>query len=117
MANRSKAKGTEFESSLVKQLAALTGRKVRRLTLHGNKDIGDLEVHGWDCTIEAKAPGAGKPLSLSAWQRETETERVNGGARWSALIVRHPGYPNDPYVIVPITQFVALMEFYEAMRP
>lgn len=64
-----------------------------RRHLRGNLDRGDLVHPHWTC--EAKCPGRGKPLNLSAAMTEARREAANNGQdRW-CVIARRTGYPID----------------------
>jgi hypothetical protein len=82
------AKGNRF----ARLIAARLGTEVRALC--GNLDRGDLVHRTW--TLEAKCPGRGKPLNLSAAMTEACTEALNAGTPTRyAVITRRTGYPLD----------------------
>lgn len=93
MSNPSKTKGTEAESAVVKTLKA-AGFRAKRLTLHGNKDVGDVDCGLDDIVIEVKGGHAAESASdgqIEKWRQETEVEKRNAGAAAGALIVKRKG--------------------------
>ena len=96
MTNRSKQKGTRFET----EIAAYLG--VERRTLGGSKDRGDLAISpNWvaECKNE-------RQIDLAGYMAEVETERLNAKARYGAAIVkrRNKG-PAEAYVVMPLRTF------------
>lgn len=77
MSNPNKAKGTTFETDVVKYLRALGPYEVDRLTLNGSEDQGDIIVKEngeGHCLIEAKATSR---ICLPEWWRQATVERDN----------------------------------------
>ncbi len=75
MANPSKARGTQFESAVVKFLRE-RGAEADKLGLNGNEDQGDIvvrEEYGYTL-IEAKA---GRKYDLAGWMQQALVEREN----------------------------------------
>ena len=86
--NRSKAKGTQHESQLVKWLRENGFPDARRETLHGSKDVGDIGGVSWrgiPIVIEVKNC---RDKRHAQWLKEAEAERVNAGAP-IAFVVTH----------------------------
>ena len=85
--NKAKAKGTAFESALVRYLAEETGAWVERRALSGNADKGDLLGDGVlaDWCLEAKNH---KSIDLASFVDQAEIEARNAGSRWFAAIVK-----------------------------
>lgn len=96
MTNRSKAKGTAYETQLVRWLRARLGdERIERRALHGNRDMGDiygLVCHGdAEGIVEAKAHATVTPSLVAEWQRQTEDERANADADFALLAIKTPG--------------------------
>ena len=79
MTNRSKAKGTQFESQCARWLTERLGYPVERRALHGNRDVGDLAwlIGGGGARgiVECKAVKAITAANVAEWRRQTEAER------------------------------------------
>lgn len=95
MANRSKAKGTAFETLCARWLRErLDDDRIDRRALSGAKDRGDLYglyAHGWEGIAECKDYRSCSDADLEEWQRQTEAERLNACADWALLIVHRKG--------------------------
>ena len=95
MANRSKSRGTSYESQCVRYLRQkLDDDGIERRALHGNKDMGDvfgLKAHGHTGIIECKNVKRYGKVDLNKWRHDTITERENAGADFSLLVVHKPG--------------------------
>lgn len=92
MTNRSKAKGTQFESQCARWLTERLGYHVERRALHGNKDVGDLAwlIGAGDARgiVECKAVKAVTTANVGEWRRQTIAERDNAGADFSWLVIK-----------------------------
>lgn len=93
--SKAKAKGTKYESALVKVLNDWSGGQVaERVALHGNYDNGDLRLTVDDLTICVEAkwrksyPSEGDMLYFRA---QTLAETGNSGADCGVLVVNHYG--------------------------
>lgn len=97
MANRSKAKGTAFESAVVKYLRGELGdNRIERLALHGSKDMGDighLFAHGSEGIIECKAHKRPTRSLVSEWREQTIDERENSDSDFALLVIKNPQHP------------------------
>ena len=95
MANRSKAKGSSFESQCVAYLRErLDDNGIERRALHGNNDMGDvfgLHAHGFTGIIECKNHKSYGPSDIMKWQAQTVAERENSGADFAVLLVHKAG--------------------------
>lgn len=94
--NRSKKRGTAFETALVRWLQERLGdERIERRALHGSKDMGDiygLVCHGnAEGIVEAKAHATVTPSLVSEWQRQTEDEQANACADFALLAIKTPG--------------------------
>ena len=92
MTNKSKAKGTAFETQCARWLTDRLGYPVERRALHGNRDVGDLAwligaggAHG---IVECKAVKAVTTANVSEWRRQTVAERDNAGAAFAWLVIK-----------------------------
>lgn len=88
--NRSKKKGTEAESAVVRYLRTVGWPGAERRALAGHDDLGDV-VGCPGLVWEVKAHKQYSDLDVAAWMGETETERVNAGADFGVLVVRRHG--------------------------
>lgn len=95
--SRAKAKGTRFESALVRYLrAGLEDDRVERRALSGSKDMGDLHhlfAHGSEGIVEAKSHKTVTFGKVSEWREQTLDERENADADFALLIVDVYGSP------------------------
>ena len=91
MANKSKAKGTAFETSVTRYINGWVGEKVcERVVLHGNKDHGDLCLTVDDLTLTVEAKWRKSYPSRSEeidFRRQTITETANAGTDGGILVV------------------------------
>ena len=105
--NRSKAKGTAWESAIV---TFLTERwpHVERRALAGSKDRGDvMGLPG--VVIEAKSAAR---LELSEWAKETAAEVANANARIGVTWIKRRGKTSaaDGFVIMDGHTFAYLLK-------
>lgn len=91
MGSRQKAKGTRFESSVVRYMReALGDDRVERRALHGTQDMGDIygiRAHGWDVIAECKSHKEVTPALVAEWREQTLRERENADAGAALLVV------------------------------
>lgn len=108
--NKSKAKGTSWETSIVNYLVARLFR-ARRKTLSGSEDKGDIELleYPW-LVIEAKNE---RKYDLSTWVGEAEVEaRNSAGGEGIGIVWAHRNGKSDPgdgYVIMTGATFTRLL--------
>lgn len=92
MSNPSKDKGTRFETAVADYLRwALDDERIQRLTLHGNKDVGDIGgiyYMGERVTVECKATRA--PHYRQYWA-ECLVEMANADTNLGIVIWKRPG--------------------------
>ena len=92
MTNKSKSKGTAFETQCARWLTERLGYHVERRALHGNRDVGDLAwlIGKGDARgiVECKAVKAVTTANVAEWRRQTEAERDNSGARFAWLVIK-----------------------------
>ena len=98
MSNPSKAKGTRFETAVCDYLRwALDDERIQRLTLHGNRDIGDIGnvyFHGQPVVLECKATRT--PNWRKHWA-ECEIEMGNRDTELGWVIRKQPGLGIDTH--------------------
>lgn len=91
MGSRQKAKGTRFESSVVRYMReALGDERIERRALHGTQDMGDIygiRAHGWDVIAECKSHKEVTPALVAEWREQTLRERENADAGAALLVV------------------------------
>lgn len=107
--NRSKVKGTSWETAIVRYLVEQGWPHVERRTLAGVHDRGDIAgIPG--VAIEAKNC---KTMTLGAWIDEAETERTNAHADIGVVWHHRRGKssPADGFVTMSGSMFVALLRF------
>ena len=105
--SKQRAKGTAFETSIVRYLQQWWPYAERR-ALHGGADQGDITgTPGivWECKNH-------NTLKLSEWLRETETERENARAKVGVLIAKRRGVadPGEQYAVVPLRVMAQLLK-------
>lgn len=89
--NRSKDKGTAFETAVARYLAQRLGLQIERRALEGANDRGDISgvvINGLPTVVECKNV---KRVQLGAHMRELEREKQNDGAPVGLLINHAPG--------------------------
>lgn len=96
MSNPSKQKGTRFETAVCDYLRwALDDERIQRLTLHGNRDIGDIGnvyFHAQPVVLECKATRT--PNWRKHWA-ECEIEMGNRDTELGWVIRKQPGLGID----------------------
>jgi hypothetical protein len=120
--NKSKQKGTAFETLIVKHLQTFWDARIERRTLSGAKDRGDIAgfrplgagaTYG-EFVLECKNQNR---LSLGEWVGEMETERANALALAGFVIHKRRGYgaPGAQYVTGTLTDLLSFGRvMYEA---
>jgi hypothetical protein len=90
--NRSKEKGTSFESQVVDYLRRRLGDgRIERRTLSGQNDRGDVAgvyLNGKPVVIECKNH---RQMRLSEWLDEAEAERGNADAEFAFVVHKRRG--------------------------
>ena len=112
--SKSKARGTAFESQIVRWLNAVFDTdEFTRLPLKGRFDVGDvgwLRRSGRKVVIEAKNC---QRLELAKWLREAEEERGNADALAKAVFVKRRGVGDatfgETYVVMEARDLYALV--------
>lgn len=107
MANRSKAKGTGWESAIVTYLRDRGWPHAERRTLSGANDRGDIAgIVG--VVVEAKAC---KSHDLAGWLTEANREAANDGADLGVVWAKRRGFtsPANGYVLMDGATFTELL--------
>jgi hypothetical protein len=115
MANRSKDKGTAFESAVSSYLAeALQDDRIERRALGGTGDRGDVagvRFMGKRVVVECKAE---KTLKVPEWLREAEAERENDGAAFGVVVSKRRGIGDkrtgEQLVLMTLETFADLLK-------
>ena len=103
-----RSKGTSFETLIVRSLRNLGFPYAERRALHGHLDKGDVTGCG-PLVFECKAA---KRHELSAWLKETETERINANADYGVLVVKRQGHGTgeEQYAIMRFDDMAKLLK-------
>lgn len=106
MTNRSKQKGTSYESSVLPLLQEYYPGAERR-ALAGALDKGDFILPGAPFAAEAKNH---KAMSLAEWVKEAEVEAKNLGVPYGIVIHKRRGTtdPRRQYVTLTLGSFLEL---------
>lgn len=110
MANRSKSKGTSWESAIVTYLKEKGWLYADRLTLSGSADRGDVRLgDGIPVVVEAKNT---KSITLASFIKEVEIEVENAKAEIGVAWVKRVGKssPGDAYVVMTGNMFIELLK-------
>lgn len=105
--SKSKARGTAWETAIVRYLIEQGRPAVERRALSGTADRGDIAgIAGW--VIEAKNC---RTTTLAGWLDEALIEQANDHADYSAVWHHRKGKasPADGYVTMRGDQFVRLL--------
>jgi hypothetical protein len=106
--NRSKQRGTAWESRVVSFLQEHGWPHAERRALHGSQDKGDiLGIPGW--VIECKNASR---LELAEWVKELQAEIRNARTAHGALWLKRRGKTSaaDAYVVLDGQTFVELLK-------
>lgn len=108
-----KRKGSRFELDVRDYLRERGYAAERCYGAGRSDDIGDVRgLPGF--VIEAKNQQA---INLAGWADETESERVNAGEPFGALVVKRRLRPVDEaYAVMPLRQLVDLVDEVERLR-
>lgn len=106
--SKSRAKGTAFETLVVRWLREHGFPYAERRALHGTLDKGDITGCG-PLVFECKAK---KAHDFSGWLKETEIERHNANADYGILVVKRTGYGDgaDQYAVMRLADMVDLLK-------
>lgn len=115
MTNRSKQKGTSFESLITGYLrAALDDDRIERRTLIGGSDRGDIagvRLHGQRVVLECKNVSTGKVLHLPEWTAEAHREAGNDDALVGLVVHKRSKSTNpaEQWVTCTVADLVAII--------
>jgi hypothetical protein len=106
--SKQRAKGTAFETLIVRYLNEHGFPHAERRALHGTHDLGDITgTPGivWECKNH-------KQIRLAEWLTETETETSNANAEIGVLVAKRPGrgQPEEQYAIVTLETMTRLLK-------
>lgn len=109
--NRSKQKGTSFETLIKRYLQENWNPDIERLTLSGSKDRGDIggfRVGGKLIALELKNCAQ---ISLSQWIAEAQEEAKNYGAIAGVTCFKRRGKSKaeDQYVCLTLADFLIIL--------
>lgn len=106
--NRSKTKGTAWETAIVRHLETRGYPHAERRALSGANDRGDIA--GMPCVVvEAKAA---RTMTLGPWLKELDQEIVNDGADTGALWIKRVGKASaaDGVIVMRPADWLALLK-------
>ena len=104
--NKSKAKGTSFETDCV-NYANEQGYEAIRKVLSGAEDKGDIQLRK-DIILECKAA---VKFDLSGWMEETNIQKANSKSKWAFLVVKRPRKNvSKSYAIIEYDQLLELLK-------
>lgn len=113
MTNRSKAKGTDFESLIRDYLKVEWSDIIERMPLAGNDDRGDISnfrIGGSQHKVAIECKNV-RSTSLAEWVKEAQEEAENYGA--VAGIVCHKrkgkGQAGDQYVTLTLSDLLTIL--------
>ncbi|OMC55426.1 hypothetical protein A5747_13640 [Mycobacterium sp. IS-836] len=111
MANRSKQKGTAYESLIRDYLKQEWSPDIDRLPLSGTQDRGDIanfRIGEHLLAIECKNHNR---LDLGTWTFEAQREAANYGALAGVVIHKRKGkgQPGDQYVTLTLRDFLDII--------
>lgn len=113
--SRNQQKGTSFESSIAKALAAELGDdRIERRARSGAKDRGDitgLRLHSQRVVIECKNEATGKVFKLPQWVDEAQTEAGNDDALIGLVVHKRAGTtdPLKQWVSCTVAELVKIL--------
>lgn len=108
MTNRSRDKGTSWETAIVNYLREHDWIHAERRARRGNHDAGDVAGVAGVC-IEAKAE---KKITLREYIEETLVEQTNANAAIGVAWIKRPRKtsPGSGYVVMTGSQFIQLLK-------
>lgn len=106
--SKAKAKGTAWETDIVRLLRESNWPNAERRTMSGTNDKGDINLHP-KVVIEAKNHGT---LKFSEWLAEAEAERINADAHIGVVWAKRRGKAKaeDGYIVMDADTFLFLLE-------
>lgn len=113
MANKSKQKGTAWETQIVNYLRDSGCFHAHRKVLSGNSDKGDIYIdHVQELIIEAKNE---KTYKLAEWVKEANTEAKNADVKIGVVWMHQTGKsdPADGFVVMSGATFLEVLAILE----
>ena len=106
--SKQRAKGTAFETDIVRFLADNGFPNAERRAMAGQNDLGDILTGPslvWECKNH-------KTLKFSEWLEETEIERRNADADYGLLVAkrRGKGDAGEQYAVMRVDDLVRLLK-------
>lgn len=107
MTNRSKQKGTSYESSVLPAIQEKRPNAERRV-LQGKNDKGDFHIPD-EARFVVEAKNC-KEMDLSGWIREAEIEAANAGVLFGVVVHKRRGKtdPREQYLTMKFGDFLDL---------
>jgi hypothetical protein len=113
MTNRSKQKGTSFETLIRDYLKEQWSDDIERLPLSGEKDRGDIANFrvGANRRLVALELKNRTQVSLSQWVKEAQEEAINYGAVAGVVIHKRKGKgaAEDQFVTMTVREFLDII--------
>lgn len=113
MTNRSKAKGTNFETLVCTYLHEQWSDNIERLPLSGSSDKGDIANFrvGAGRHLVALELKCRTQVSLSQWVKEAQEEAINYGAVAGVVIHKRKGKgaAEDQFVTMTVRGFLDIL--------
>ncbi len=113
MTNRSKAKGTQYETLIRDFLKQEWADDIERLPLSGENDRGDIANFrvGTGRHLIALELKNRTQLSLSQWVREAQVEAENYNAIAGAVVFKRKGKAaaGEQFVLVTLSDFLTIL--------
>lgn len=112
--SREVAKGTSFETQVVRYLRDELGDPIERRAKCGTADRGDVAgvyLHGRRMVVECKNC---QRMELPKWLSEAEVERVNDGADYAVVVHKRRGVGErnmgGTYVTMTLRDFAEILK-------
>ncbi|GAA0627474.1 hypothetical protein HPO96_37085 [Kribbella sandramycini] len=113
MTSANKAKGARWELDIVRYLAAVFGRKVRRPHAEGFEDVGDIHVSPF-CLQAKNYADVGTALRVGVAGAELQAARAE--EKYGVAVIKRRGKgAADAYVAMSLAAFRDLVEEYHAL--
>lgn len=110
MTSANKAKGARWELDIVRYLAEVFGRKVRRPHAEGFEDVGDIHLSPF--VLQAKNY-ADVSTALRVGTEGAEIQAARAGEPFGVSVIKRRGKgPADAYVCMTMRQFRILVADY-----
>lgn len=106
--SKEKQKGTKWETDVVNYLNENGFPNAERRALTGKNDKGDIAGLPNNWVLECKDH---KTISLSTFVDEAMTEKENAGSAYGAAVIKRARKNvSQAYVVMPLEQFVVVMQ-------